>query len=325
MDANEEAVPSTARLNFGQKVVAEDNTEANVQAEKAQQEAMTAEAEETPVETTEASVEASTVEAEAQTETSEAEPVDAPEAPVEQELPVEENTYPDDRAYTQAQEVIPVPDDNEGLVDAINDDAAHQAYRQSEVEAQTTDVLAEADTEDGNTADPYEGSTEDAAVTEAGDTAPVDTATLEVAEPVTEVDAVEETQAELAVEPTADVETIRDKTDEAPAAPEISPVEPTDEESVEELQAKREALDNEIKSRTDAQKASVLAQIKTVVETFKITTEEVVKALGGLKLKRKGVPAKPKYKDPASGMIWSGRGKEPAWIKGQDRNKFLIA
>ena len=50
---------------------------------------------------------------------------------------------------------------------------------------------------------------------------------------------------------------------------------------------------------------------------YNIVLEDLVEALGGLKFKRKGTKAKPKYRDPATGTTWSGRGKEPAWIKGQ--------
>jgi DNA-binding protein H-NS len=32
----------------------------------------------------------------------------------------------------------------------------------------------------------------------------------------------------------------------------------------------------------------------------------------------------PKYRDPESGSTWSGRGKPPKWIAGQDRDSFLI-
>ena len=32
----------------------------------------------------------------------------------------------------------------------------------------------------------------------------------------------------------------------------------------------------------------------------------------------------PKYRDPESGSTWSGRGKPPKWIAGQDRDNFLI-
>lgn len=289
MDTNDEAVPSTARLNFSQKV--EQDTKAEVQAEEAQQEAMTAEAEEQPEATVEAVSDAPVVEAEAQTETSDAEPVDAPEAPVEMHQIGE----------------------TEGLVDPVNTTAAHEAYRETEVE--DTAVEAEPDTEDGNVADPFseEASEPVSSGTEAGvdvvasteameDTtlSAEDTSVIEAAEAIDEAEAINETREALAVQAE------------------------NEGKSVEELVAERDRIDAEVKAKQNALKASVIDQIKTVVNTYDISTEELVEALGGLKSKRKGIKAKPKYKDPATGVIWSGRGKEPAWIKGQDRSKFLI-
>lgn len=32
----------------------------------------------------------------------------------------------------------------------------------------------------------------------------------------------------------------------------------------------------------------------------------------------------PKYRDPATGATWTGRGKAPKWIADQDRNKFAM-
>lgn len=289
MDTNDEAVPSTARLNFGQKV--EQDTKAEVQAEEAQQEAMTAEAEEQPEATVEAVSDAPVVEAEAQTETSDAEPVDAPEAPVEMHQIGE----------------------TEGLVDPVNTTAAHEAYRETEVE--DTAIEAEPDTEDGNTADPFseeapepvsdgtEAGVDAVASTEVMEDTTLsaeDISVIEAAEAIDEAEAINETREALAVQAE------------------------NEGKSVEELVAERDRIDAEVKAKQNALKASVIDQIKTVVSTYDISTEELVEALGGLKSKRKGIKAKPKYKDPATGVIWSGRGKEPAWIKGQDRSKFLI-
>ena len=133
-----------------------------------------------------------------------------------------------------------------------------------------------------------------------------------------EADPVEETEA-AAPEDAEQIDTDPDVGIEAPAA-----TSDKDAKSVEELQAEREKLDAEIKAKQDAQKASVIAQIKTVVDTYSIPVDELVEALGGLKSKRKGIKAKQKFRDPVSGATWSGRGKEPAWIKGQNRDDFLI-
>lgn len=34
--------------------------------------------------------------------------------------------------------------------------------------------------------------------------------------------------------------------------------------------------------------------------------------------------APPKYRNPATGATWAGRGKEPLWIKGKDRAAFAV-
>ena len=83
------------------------------------------------------------------------------------------------------------------------------------------------------------------------------------------------------------------------------------------------ALD-EASQRREAEKKSVLDQIASVVKAYSLTVEEVIEVLGGYKPKRKSSPAKPKYRNPETGVTWSGRGKEPLWIRGKDRSAFLI-
>lgn len=97
-----------------------------------------------------------------------------------------------------------------------------------------------------------------------------------------------------------------------------------EELSAEEL-AKLEADAHAALLKKQAEeKTAVIEQIVNVVRTYKITTEELVEALGGLKIKRKGVKAKIKFRDPASGATWSGRGKEPTWMRGRDREQFRV-
>lgn len=97
-----------------------------------------------------------------------------------------------------------------------------------------------------------------------------------------------------------------------------------DDMSVEELKRQQEEIQRRLLEKQKAEKRSVIDQIVDVVSTYQITTEELVEALGGFKPKRQGVKAKAKYRDPISGITWSGRGKEPVWLRGKDRNKFLI-
>lgn len=96
------------------------------------------------------------------------------------------------------------------------------------------------------------------------------------------------------------------------------------ETSVEELQRQKEDLDRQIAERLKAEKLAVIQQIVDVATQYEVTIEDLIEAMGGFKPKRKGVKATPKYRDPATGVTWSGRGKEPTWMRGRDRDDFLI-
>ena len=291
MDTPDENTTATTRPLFGNKMAlaAVENTQTEAEtAEVAQDEAMTAEAEEAPVETVEAADEAPLA------ETSKYDGTAASEA-------VTEPTVSEEAGITEA-----TAETHQSIVD----DAVAADYHAEAVEEETA-VIEEAPEPSVDTVtEPVAGEVEadEADLAEAAAETEVALAAA-VPEPVP-VEVEQETETETSAEETVQVEP------EAPAH--------EDAKSVEELQAERQKLDDEIKAKVDAQKASVIAQIKTVADTYGITADELVEAMGGLKSKRKGVPAKPKYRDPATGTIWSGRGKEPAWIKGQDRSKFAI-
>lgn len=162
---------------------------------------------------------------------------------------------------------------------------------------------------------------------------PVDTS-AEIIEPVSAT--MVESPAEQIPEPVENTESL-----EAPAQETTSDVVETkeddisvtndngdpanlDEMSVEELKRHQEEIDRKIQEKREAQKKAVIAQIVEVVNTYNVPLDELGEALGGWKVKRKGVKATQKYQDPKTGATWSGRGKEPVWIRGKDRNKFLI-
>lgn len=109
--------------------------------------------------------------------------------------------------------------------------------------------------------------------------------------------------------------------------PEITEIETVTEgpvKSVADLVAEREALDAQIEAQKVAEKRAVMVQMKNVQETYGISLEEYVEHCGGLKIKRKGVKAKPKYRDPATGAIWTGRGKPPVWLRDKNFEDYLI-
>jgi DNA-binding protein H-NS len=99
---------------------------------------------------------------------------------------------------------------------------------------------------------------------------------------------------------------------------------PIEDLSVAELKRQHEEIQQRLVAKEKAERQSVIDQIVAVVREYHITTEEIIDALGGFKPKRKGIKAKIKYRDPVTGVTWSGRGKEPTWLRGNDRNRFLI-
>ncbi len=96
--------------------------------------------------------------------------------------------------------------------------------------------------------------------------------------------------------------------------------------NVAELIKQKEALEAQIAAAQEAQRADAVSKAKAIVAEFSLTKEDV---FGGSKAARKSSGTKgkvaAKYKDAVSGATWTGRGKAPKWIDGQDRAKFLIA
>lgn len=88
-----------------------------------------------------------------------------------------------------------------------------------------------------------------------------------------------------------------------------------------ELLAQREALEQQIAATRKTEVADAVQKIRSMVEAFGLTQEDVFPTA---KQKRETGSIAPKYRDPATGQTWTGRGKPPSWIKDQDRSQFAI-
>jgi DNA-binding protein H-NS len=94
----------------------------------------------------------------------------------------------------------------------------------------------------------------------------------------------------------------------------------------EELQAKAAEILAQAEQVKAEEKAQSIAMAKTMISAYGITAKDLgldkaTKAKSGPKPGNKVVP---KYRDPASGATWSGRGKTPRWINGADRSQYAI-
>lgn len=98
--------------------------------------------------------------------------------------------------------------------------------------------------------------------------------------------------------------------------------------------AEQERLEKEIEKLRAQQRKEAIGSIKSDIKRFNIQPEELFpsakpgrkrKAKTTRKGRRKATgTVSPKYRDPETGKTWSGRGREPVWLRGKNRDDYLI-
>ena len=95
-----------------------------------------------------------------------------------------------------------------------------------------------------------------------------------------------------------------------------------------QLIEQRAALEAQIEAARKAEIADAVARVRALVEEYGLTADDVF--VGAKKRASKASsgavknPVAPKYRDPATGATWSGRGMTPKWMAGKDRAQFAI-
>ncbi|MBN3807661.1 H-NS histone family protein [Paraburkholderia sp. Ac-20347] len=91
-----------------------------------------------------------------------------------------------------------------------------------------------------------------------------------------------------------------------------------------DLKAKAEELLAQAEEARLAELQQAIDQVRALVAEYGLTPEHV---FGKKRTRANGAAPKSataKYQDPRSGKTWSGRGREPSWIKGKNRERFLL-
>ncbi len=97
-------------------------------------------------------------------------------------------------------------------------------------------------------------------------------------------------------------------------------------QSYKELLAQREALELAIAQARQNEISSAVAKVRELVAEYGLTAQDIFPGRAGKPASAKAVSkVAAKYRDPATGQTWAGRGKAPKWIEGQDRTPFTIA
>lgn len=96
-------------------------------------------------------------------------------------------------------------------------------------------------------------------------------------------------------------------------------------ETFQELQARLKSVVEAAEVARKREAADAIQAIRQIVLQYGISAEDIfgrARANGGRR-KRRG-PVAPKYRNPETGVTWTGRGKPPQWIAGRNRDQFLI-
>ncbi|MGF6792787.1 H-NS family nucleoid-associated regulatory protein [Paraburkholderia sp. 35.1] len=106
--------------------------------------------------------------------------------------------------------------------------------------------------------------------------------------------------------------------------------------TLRELKAQLAELTAQIEAARAAEFDQAVAACRQIIDEYGLTAFDLgfVKTQtiaprrgrppGTFKQKAPRPPVPPLYRDPQSGATWSGRGRTPRWITGQNRDAYLI-
>lgn len=83
--------------------------------------------------------------------------------------------------------------------------------------------------------------------------------------------------------------------------------------TLSELLAQKAALEKQILEVQREERAQAIAQIRELMARYGLTAADVAGRPAAVD--KPGVKVAPKYRDPATGATWSGRGLQPKWLK----------
>ena len=88
--------------------------------------------------------------------------------------------------------------------------------------------------------------------------------------------------------------------------------------TVAELLEQRAALEKQIAEAQREERASAIAQVRALMSQYGLSAADLAgrgTAPKAPRVKGTGGTVAPKYRDPATGKTWSGRGLKPTWLR----------
>jgi DNA-binding protein H-NS len=97
-------------------------------------------------------------------------------------------------------------------------------------------------------------------------------------------------------------------------------------EQLKELRAQQAAINKQIEELIQSSRKGAIEQALALIKDHQLTQQDLFGGGTVEKTAKTKVTVPAKYRDPATGNVWSGRGLPPKWIKesGKDKAEFLI-
>jgi len=81
-----------------------------------------------------------------------------------------------------------------------------------------------------------------------------------------------------------------------------------------DLLARKEALERQIREAQSKAKADAIAKVREFMSLHGLTAADLIAAPSKKNGVKAGSKVAPRYRDPATGSTWTGRGLKPKWL-----------
>ena len=85
--------------------------------------------------------------------------------------------------------------------------------------------------------------------------------------------------------------------------------------SIQDLLAQKAALEKQIAEAQRSARADAIAKVKALMAEYGLTAADLSGRTASAPKAESGKKVAAKYRDPASGQTWSGRGLKPKWLQ----------
>jgi DNA-binding protein H-NS len=84
-----------------------------------------------------------------------------------------------------------------------------------------------------------------------------------------------------------------------------------------ELLSQKAELDRQIAEMQQSERADAIGQVRTLMSQYGLSIADIASKAGGPKITgpKAGAKVAAKYRNPATGDTWSGRGLKPKWLQ----------